>query len=47
MYDSRETVPLTLALFRLADGANLGRDADTIASMCGAIGGARLNASLF
>jgi ADP-ribosylglycohydrolase len=47
--DSRETVPLTLALFFLADGdlercvvfaANLGRDADTIASMCGAIAGA-------
>ncbi len=47
--DSRETIPLTLALFYLADGrvdasvtyaANLGRDADTIASMCGAIAGA-------
>jgi len=47
--DSRETVPLTLALFYLAGGnvekcvtygANFGRDADTIASMCGAIGGA-------
>lgn len=47
--DSRETIPLTLALFYLAGGdaercvtygANLGRDADTIASMCGAIGGA-------
>ncbi|HUX87428.1 MAG TPA: ADP-ribosylglycohydrolase family protein [Chloroflexota bacterium] len=47
--DSRETVPLTLALFHLAQGdvekcitygANFGRDADTIASMCGAIGGA-------
>ena len=47
--DSRETVPLTLALFYLADGdpekcviygSNFGRDADTIASMCGAIGGA-------
>jgi ADP-ribosylglycohydrolase len=47
--DSRETVPLTLALFDLADGslercvtfaANLGRDADTIASMCGSIAGA-------
>ena len=47
--DSRETVPLTLALFVLAGGdlercvtyaANLGRDADTIASMCGAIAGA-------
>src|SRR6185437_7277015 len=47
--DSRETVPLTLALFYLAGGdvekcvtygANFGRDADTIASMCGAIAGA-------
>ncbi|MFO7697354.1 MAG: ADP-ribosylglycohydrolase family protein [Anaerolineae bacterium] len=47
--DSRETIPLTLGLFLLADGdversiiycANLGRDADTIASMCGAIAGA-------
>jgi ADP-ribosylglycohydrolase len=47
--DSRETVPLTLALFVLADGdvercvtygANFGRDADTIASMCGALAGA-------
>jgi ADP-ribosylglycohydrolase len=47
--DSRETIPLTLALFSLAGGdlercvtfaANLGRDADTIASMCGAIAGA-------
>ena len=47
--DSRETVPLTLALFRLADGdvarsvtyaANFGRDADTIGSMAGAIAGA-------
>jgi len=47
--DTRETVPLTLALFRLAGGdlrrmvtygANLGRDADTIASMGGAIAGA-------
>lgn len=47
--DSRETIPLTLALFYLANGrvdacvtyaANLGRDADTIASMCGAIAGA-------
>jgi ADP-ribosylglycohydrolase len=42
-------VPLTLALFLLADGevercvtygANLGRDADTIASMAGAMAGA-------
>lgn len=47
--DSRETVPLTLALLLLADcdvertitySANLGRDADTIASMGGAIAGA-------
>jgi ADP-ribosylglycohydrolase len=48
--DSRETIPLTLALFVLGEGdlercvtyaANLGRDADTIASMCGAIAGAQ------
>ena len=47
--DSRETVPLALALVLLADGdpeqavvygANFGRDADTIASMAGAIAGA-------
>jgi ADP-ribosylglycohydrolase len=47
--DSRETVPITIALFYLAEGdmekcavygANFGRDADTIASMCCAIGGA-------
>ena len=47
--DSRETVPVTVALFELAGGdvekcvtygANFGRDADTIASMCGALGGA-------
>jgi ADP-ribosylglycohydrolase len=47
--DSRETIPLTLALLYLGSGdvercviyaANLGRDADTIASMCGAIAGA-------
>lgn len=47
--DSRETVPVTLALFELADGdpekcveygANFGRDADTIASMVGALAGA-------
>jgi ADP-ribosylglycohydrolase len=47
--DSRETIPLTLALFLLGDGdvercvtyaANLGRDADTIGTMCGAIAGA-------
>lgn len=49
MPDARETVPVTLALFLLADGdprqvilygANFGRDADTIASMAGALGGA-------
>jgi ADP-ribosylglycohydrolase len=47
--DSRETIPLTIALFYLADGdfeksiiygSNFGRDADTIASMAGAIAGA-------
>jgi ADP-ribosylglycohydrolase len=47
--DSRETVPLSFALFLLGDGnieqcvtygANFGRDADTIASMCGALAGA-------
>jgi hypothetical protein len=47
--DSRETIPLTLALFRLAEGdvekmvtyaANFGRDADTIGTMGGAIAGA-------
>lgn len=47
--DSRETIPITLALFRLAEGdtekmvtygANFGRDADTIATMGGAIAGA-------
>ena len=47
--DSRETIPLTVALFWLAEGdversvtygANFGRDADTIASMAGAIAGA-------
>ena len=47
--DSRETIPITLALCWLADGdveqsvtygANFGRDADTIASMAGAIAGA-------
>ena len=47
--DSRETVPMTLALFRLAEGnvekmvtygANFGRDADTISTMGGAIAGA-------
>lgn len=47
--DSRETVPCVLALFYLADGdpvksiiygANFGRDADTIATMVGALAGA-------
>jgi ADP-ribosylglycohydrolase len=47
--DSRETIPLTLALLYLGEGdlercvcyaANLGRDADTIATMVGAIAGA-------
>jgi ADP-ribosylglycohydrolase len=47
--DSRETVPVALALFFLAQGdpqqtiiygANFGRDADTIASMAGALAGA-------
>jgi len=47
--DSRETVPCALALFYLADGnpeksimygANFGRDADTIATMTGALSGA-------
>jgi ADP-ribosylglycohydrolase len=47
--DSRETIPITLALFYLAKGdpektvlygANFGRDADTIATMGGAIAGA-------
>lgn len=47
--DSRETIPLTLAVLRLAEGdvanavtyaANLGRDADTIAAMAGGIAGA-------
>ncbi len=47
--DSRETVPCALALFYLADGdpvksiiygANFGRDADTIATMVGALAGA-------
>ena len=47
--DSRETLPLTLALFYIAQGqvreaitcaANLGRDADTIATMVGALAGA-------
>ena len=47
--DSRETVPVALALFCLAGGdvnkaipfgANFGRDADTIATMAGAVAGA-------
>lgn len=47
--DSRETVPVTAALFYLAEGdpvksiiygTNFGRDADTIASMAGALAGA-------
>jgi ADP-ribosylglycohydrolase len=47
--DARETIPLTLAIFYLAQGdvvrcatygANLGRDADTIASMATALAGA-------
>ena len=49
MCDSRETVPCVFALFYLADGdpvksiiygANFGRDADTIATMVGAMAGA-------
>lgn len=49
MPDARETVPVALALFYLAGGdprqailygANFGRDADTIAGMAGALGGA-------
>lgn len=52
--DSRETVPLGLALVLLARGdpkrtieygANFGRDADTIASMAGAVAGALSGAS--
>jgi ADP-ribosylglycohydrolase len=47
--DARETVPVSLALFQLAEGeperaiiygANFGHDADTIASMAGALAGA-------
>ncbi|MBN1584324.1 MAG: ADP-ribosylglycohydrolase family protein, partial [Anaerolineae bacterium] len=47
--DSRETIPLALALFYLAEGdveksvcyaANFGRDADTTGAMCGAMAGA-------
>jgi ADP-ribosylglycohydrolase len=49
MPDARETVPVALSLFYLAEGdprqtilygANFGRDADTIASMAGALAGA-------
>jgi ADP-ribosylglycohydrolase len=56
MPDARETVPVTLALFLLAGGdparsvrygANFGRDADTIASMAGALAGAFRGASAF
>jgi ADP-ribosylglycohydrolase len=56
MPDARETVPVTLALFLLADGdpaqsvlyaANFGRDADTIASMAGALAGAFRGAAAF
>jgi ADP-ribosylglycohydrolase len=52
--DARETVPVALALFGLAggdprqtiiNGANFGRDADTIASMAGALAGAWRGAS--
>jgi ADP-ribosylglycohydrolase len=54
--DSRETVPCALSLFYLAKGdpvkaigygANFGRDADTIATMVGAIAGAYAGASAF
>ena len=54
MPDSRETVPVALSLFYLAEGdperaivygANFGRDADTIASMVGALAGAYRGAS--
>lgn len=47
--DSRETIPLALAFFYLAEGdveksvcyaANFGRDADTTGAMCGAMTGA-------
>jgi ADP-ribosylglycohydrolase len=56
MPDARETVPVTLALFLLAGGdparsvfygANFGRDADTIASMAGALAGAFRGAAAF
>lgn len=54
MPDARETVPVALALFLLAEGdparairfgANFGRDADTIASMAGSLAGALRGAS--
>jgi ADP-ribosylglycohydrolase len=54
MPDARETVPVALSLFYLAEGdprrsilygANFGRDADTIASMAGALAGALRGAS--
>jgi len=54
MPDGRETIPVALALFYLADGnprqtilygANFGRDSDTIASMAGALSGALHGAS--
>jgi ADP-ribosylglycohydrolase len=54
MPDARETVPVALSLFYLAEGnpkqtilygANFGRDADTIASMAGALSGALHGAS--
>jgi ADP-ribosylglycohydrolase len=54
--DARETIPVTLALFYLAEGdprqtviygSNFGRDADTIASMAGAIAGAFKGAAAF
>lgn len=54
--DSRETVPVALAVLRLAAGdpkqtiiygVNFGRDADTIASMAGALAGALRGAHAF
>jgi ADP-ribosylglycohydrolase len=54
MPDARETVPVALSLFYLAKGdprqtilygVNFGRDADTIASMAGALAGALQGAS--
>ena len=54
--DSRETTPATMAIVRLANGdpvkaviygANFGRDADTIASMAGAICGALAGTAAF